>query len=204
VIDFIIENNIKTVKGNHESMLLEVKDEALRYVDTGEISYVLDDSDFALNKGIKTLDEYRNSQNGLNIFKKHIKFLEELPLFIKTGITDPETSLELLVSHAYCLRKNLEFEYINEFNFVWDREQPHQLKNNSKYYNVYGHTPTSYVNKKKYNRINGPIAVPEPEYFDGACNIDTGAPYNSRARGYLTGVFYPSLDEIQVKTKFQE
>ena len=79
--------------------------------------------------------------------------------------------------------------------------QPTRRRNKSTYYNIYGHTPVDYVNPKKYRKNRGITHNPEPEFYDGACNIDTGCAYNTPTRGYLTGVFFPSLEIKQVKLK---
>ncbi len=187
VIDFIRSNNIESVKGNHEFMATEM----IQYLNSN--LHALYDSDWFLNGGQQIYDSYL-SKDELLI---DLKWLDTLPLYIETDIFD-EDGLQLLVSHAYCLHKNLD--HIKPFNFVWDREQPTQKKNNSPYYNVYGHTPMHYVNRKQYSKIQGNV-IPSPNFYDGCCNLDTGCTYNLRGSGYLSGIYFPSLQIKQVKRK---
>ncbi len=188
VIKFIRDNNIECVKGNHELMA----EECIPFIKNNK-QRALQSSDWFYNGGDKVYYSYSSRHQLL----EDLEWLAQLPLYIETGIKDKE-GLELLVSHTWTSMR-LEHAKVSEFNFVWDRAQPTDIKNNSKYYNIFGHTPVDYVNQHKYHK--GTEITPEPEYSDGCCNIDTGCAYPTRGRGYLTGIFFPSFKVKQVKLK---
>lgn len=190
VINFVRDNAIECVKGNHEQMATE----CIPYLKDDDY-WPLRDSNWYLNGGESVVDSYDSKDELIT----DLEWLDNLPTYIETGILDND-ELELLVSHTWTSCKDLVLEQDN-FAFVWDRAQPGTRKNRSKYYNIYGHTPVDYVNQKKYARMQGPDVIPEPEWFDGACNLDTGCAYPTRGRGYLTGVYFPNLEVIQVKRK---
>ncbi len=205
VLDFIQTNNIECVLGNHELMALEVYEHAAEYLTTPKDGkpYPLQDSDWYMNGGDRILNEYlaiTDTNERMTRFHRDITYMQNLPLYIKTGILD-DNNLELLVSHTYCLNKDLDYALTSGKSiFVWDRHQPYGKRNNSLYYNVYGHTPMHNINKKQYARTQGNI-TPEPAFFDGCCNLDTGCVYDTRGGGWLSGLFFPSLRVIQVKRK---
>lgn len=183
VINFMRDNNIECVRGNHEEMAAEA------------ISYIRDDdkhklhaTDWYYNGGHHVVNQYDNTEELLT----DLEWLAERPLVIKTGIYD-SYGLELLISHTYCLNKDID-NIVNVVDFVWDRTNPVFFKNETAYYNVFGHTTTDYMTVAKE-----PIIPPEPIFFDGAVDIDTGCAYNVPGRGYLTGIHFPSLEVEQVK-----
>ena len=196
VIDFVRSNNVECVKGNHELMVEECLEDLKTFVVSQNESdlYNLYESNWFYNGGHDVFNQYK-AKNQLPQLIKDIEWLSNLPLYIKTGIKD-KFNKELLVSHTWCSNKDLD--NYNEEDFVWDREQPVQHKNKTPYYNIFGHTPVDYANQKKYNRMLSPV-VPEPEWYDLGCNIDTGCAYNTRTRRYLTGVFFPSLEVKQIQ-----
>lgn len=204
VIDFVRNNNISCVLGNHELMAIECLSKLKEYsVESDKhVLYSLYESDWFYNGGHDVLKQYEKNSS-ISKLISDIEWLETLPLYIETGIKD-EYGLELLVSHTYISQKNLEESKKFKFDTVWDRSQANNgRKNRSRYYNIHGHTPVDYVNKKKYHQIPKQT-IPEPEWYDGVANIDTGAPYDSHGRGWLTGVFFPSLEVLQVKGEFGE
>jgi len=198
VVDFMRSNNIECVKGNHELMAEECLEDLYIYRDYPDksIKDILNESDWFYNGGNDVFNQYSSIDNLIT----DIEWLAKLPLYIETGIKDSD-NLELLVSHTWCSYKDLSSAKRRVFDFLWDRDQPTRIKNRSPYYNIYGHTPVNNVSPKKYARMQGPDIVPEPHYSDGCVNIDTGCCYNLRGRGYLTGIYFPSLEERQVKLK---
>lgn len=202
VIDFVYENSIECVKGNHELMAQECLPHLEDYItNKNERSlYNLYESNWFYNGGHDVFNQYKKNDN-LDKLVSDIKWLSKLPIFIKTGITDKD-GLELLVSHTWISHRPLESAEALEESFLWDRLQPVQKKNKTPYYNIYGHTPVDYINQKKYHR--GSLTQPEAEWYDGACAIDTGCAYQARGRGTLTGVYFPSLTEVNVKNTFQK
>ena len=191
VIDYIRDNNIECIRGNHEDMAIE----CLPYLENPKQLWALGDSDWGLNGGHDVIDQYSSTTKLIT----DIKWLKTLPLFIKTGIKNKD-NLELLVSHTWTT------QYINiekasrMFNFVWDRKQPKKKDIETDYYNIFGHTPVDYIKQSVYH--SGPEVIPKPIFYKTAVNIDTGCTYNSRGRRYLTGIFFPSLEVKQVKKEF--
>jgi len=198
VIDFVRSNSIECVKGNHELMAEECLSYLKDYIDnrTARCKYLLYESNWLYNGGHDMLDQYK-ANSTLEKLVKDIEWLSQLPLYIKTGIKDEE-DLELLVSHTWTSYRDLA-RANNDPDLLWNRQQPTNLKNTSKYYNVFGHTPVDYVNQNKYHRTIDPVLVPEPEFNSGTCNLDTGCVYDAQGRGWLSGVFFPSLEVKQVK-----
>ena len=192
VVDFVRDNNIECVKGNHELMAEETLSLLKDYIqDSNEDSlYLLYESDWFYNGGRDVFNQYKQ-KDALQKLVTDIEWLSKLPLFIRTGIVDDQ-GLELLVSHTWTSWRDLEFAKNTESDFVWYRTQPVQKKNKTSFYNIYGHTPVDYINQKKYHR--GILRQAEPEWYDGCAAIDTGAAYNTIGRGILTGVFFPSLE----------
>lgn len=196
VIEYVRSNQIECVLGNHELMLLECEGILNSYLESDKAPsdrYRLYESDWFYNGGHDVLAQY----SSLNQLLTDIKFIKTFPKYIETGIKD-DTNLELLVSHTWSSHKVPNI--IDLEDFVWDREQPKGIKNTSKYYNIYGHTPVDYINHYKYHLSKS--VDPEPEWYDGCAAIDTGCAYNTKSRGTLTGVFFPSLDIKQVKKVF--
>ncbi len=182
VIDFVRNNAIECVKGNHEAMA----EECLPYLKEGN-EWTLGGSDWVLNGGHDVIKQYSSKEKLIN----DIKWLSELPLFIKTGITN-KNNLELLVSHTWVTGyADIEQASTSEM-FVWNRKQPTKFANTA-YYNIFGHTPTSYLHEGSVEEIPTPIQT------ETNINIDTGCTYKTKGRGYLTGVFFPSLKIKQLK-----
>lgn len=194
VINFIRGNNIEAVCGNHELMMIECKPFIVELMNGQELTprymYDLASSDWFYNGGKDVFTSYNGDYKAMY---KDILFLESLPTVINTGIIDDQ-GLELRVSHTWTSYISEEVIDNRKFDAVWNRDQAIGYANSSKYYNVHGHTPVDYVLGRKAT------AVPEPVFSDGVVNIDTGAPYKSFGRGYLTGISFPSLEVKQVKT----
>jgi serine/threonine protein phosphatase 1 len=204
VIDFVRDNNIECVKGNHELMAEECLLHLIDYVvnNSKRSKYILYESDWFYNGGHDVFNQYQ-VKNALPKLVEDIKWLSKLPLYIETAIKD-KGNLELLVSHTWCAYKALCLIKDNVSHFIWDRTQPTGRKNMSIYYNIFGHTPVDYVNQNKYHRKTNPILVPEPEFNDGTANVDLGAAYDLSGRRYLCGIFFPSLSYITVKQRTLE
>ena len=192
-IDFIRSSSIQAVKGNHEIMALELLPLIQQLAEGQELTKTfmckLGASDWFYNGGKDVFTSYNDDYQAL---LTDLLYLQSLPLYIETGIKDEE-GLELLVSHTWSAYKPLKQASTLTFDFVWNRNQPYAKKNNTPYYNVFGHTPTDYVLQKK-------ATIPaDVIFYDGSVNIDTGAPYDTPTRGVLSGIFFPSLDVKQIK-----
>jgi len=76
VIEYIINNNHRSIKGNHEElMLLSLEKEGLE-----TIKNTIWINQFG---GIKTINSYKNNKNGKKILEKHIKWLKKLPNYLE-------------------------------------------------------------------------------------------------------------------------
>lgn len=190
VIDFVRENNIECVQGNHERMLIE----CLPYIESNNL-WALGDSDWYLNGGKDVVYKY----SSLDKLVQDAYWLDTLPMYIETGIFNQEGK-ELLVSHAWVSQYKNILNQSSDFMFTWDRKQP-KLPIDTPYYNIYGHTPVDYLKPYSYNTDTD---IPVPIFYECGCNIDTGCAYDTVGRRHLTGVFFPSLEVIQVKLKTTE
>lgn len=187
VIDFVRDNNIECVRGNHEDMLIE----CIPYLIEGN-KWALGDSDWYLNGGHDVFNQY----SSLAKLIADAEWLKTLPKYIETGIINDDGK-ELLVSHAWTAQYNDIQQMSKQFTFTWNRNQP-KYPIDTPYYNIFGHTPTNYLNPYKYITKS---ERPEPIFYENACNIDTGCAYDTIGRGWLTGVFFPSLTVKQVELK---
>jgi len=161
-------------------------EECIPYI-AAKDTWAISGSDWGLNGGHDVMSQYSSKKKLLN----DALWVKKLPYYIKTGVRNKD-NLELLVSHAW-ISRYIDIKKASEtFMFVWDRKQPKQFKD-TQFYNIYGHTPTSYLSK-------GPdVEPPKPRWDNNSVNIDTGCTYALKGRGWLTGVFFPSLEVKQIK-----
>ena len=96
VVDFVMRNKYRCLRGNHEEMLLDV-------VGTGEVSVELYQS-WLYSGGHATVDSYDSK-----IPQEHIDWLKELPLYYDLGDywlvhagVDPTIPLEKQSSEQFC------------------------------------------------------------------------------------------------------
>jgi hypothetical protein len=163
--------------------------ECIPYLQEGN-RWALGDSNWYLNGGHDVLTQYSSIEKLIS----DAKWLATLPLYIETGITNDDNK-ELLVSHTWTAQYNDIEQQSKQFSFVWSRNQP-RVPIDTPYYNIFGHTPVDMLDKYEYNT---PTDIPQPIFYENACNIDTGCAYKTIGRGYLTGVFFPSLEVKQIK-----
>jgi len=181
VIDFIRDNSIECVKGNHEYMAEEVLVGVLNnpVISDNDIRRATIAYDWALNGGLDVIAQY----SSIAKLQEDITYLATLHLYIATDVFNDKDQ-ELVVSHTY-----VGDDYKNtsdEFNYLWSRRQPKAEDETSRVFNVFGHTPTSYI--RKYSN------TVEPVISANAANIDTGC-YRTNV---LTGLVFPSMEVVQV------
>lgn len=184
VIKYCIDNNIQVCLGNHEFMALEA---ISKYIGPDYPYKRMDllDSDWFANGGSGVFDSC--SKEDLQFM---LDYFKSLPIYIKTDYTHNE--LPVVVSHT-CLN-NYAYDILNATqddlrahaeSFVWSRTQ---AVNTAKFFNIYGHTPTDYLD------IKGAV----PRISPTGINLDTGCVYqNNIDRGKLTAVLLPSMQVIQ-------
>ena len=184
VVKYCIDNNIQVCLGNHEFMALEA---ISKYIGPDYPYKRMDllDSDWFANGGSGVFDSC--SKEDLQFM---LDYFKSLPIYIKTDYTHNE--LPVVVSHT-CLN-NYAYDVLNATqddlrahaeSFVWSRTQ---AVNIAKFFNIYGHTPTDYLD------IKGAV----PRISPTGINLDTGCVYqNNIDRGKLTAVLLPSMQIIQ-------
>ena len=199
-IDFVRNNEIECTLGNHELMFIECRKYIEMLVNKEDVSYAmqyLHGSNWFLNGGKEVFNSYDGEYS---LMLKDLDFLDTLPTYIKTGIKD-KNNKELIVSHTLItlfMDEKGELNGAPTLNLVWSRELAPRYKINTPYFNIHGHTPVDYANQNKYQDMRKP--TPEINLINNSVNLDTGCPYNTKTRGYLSGIFFPSLEVKQVKT----
>lgn len=119
VVDFVIKNSYKCVKGNHEEFIEYSFKESS---DGTEMDIIKDDYDlWMLNGGTETLKSFDDS------FFDYINFFRNLPLFIKHK--------NFLISHSYAENG----ENTDSDTLLWGRDFSKPIKSNI--INIFGHTP---------------------------------------------------------------
>jgi serine/threonine protein phosphatase 1 len=177
VVEYIINNNLKTVKGNHEDMMvIDTLDKPSPYKG-GWIN----------REGIETIRSYWDADLEINsqLMRDHAEWMEKLPVYLEFPDVKDENGRYLVVSHSnvgavwrWAEDKRKECKDIFENYIMWER---YGQKDNEEIYNVTGHTP----------QPDGPRIR---SFY--AC-IDTGACFNRPHYGRLTALQYPSLTIIQ-------
>lgn len=173
VVQYVIDNNILCVRGNHEEMMWKA---VLIHTD--------EDNELWLNNGgFQTLDSY-NGDDDLLI--KHAKWMKDLPLYIEFPLSFNENGRYLVVSHSNVgevwkwskEQRSQEEAHFNEY-ILWNR---YNEEDNIDIYNIFGHTP-------QYNGA---------DIDSFYTNVDTGAVFTGReGYGKLTAIHWPSMTLIQ-------
>lgn len=117
VVQFVIDNKIDCIRGNHEQMLL------------------CDEDLWLGNGGQEALNSYPDKK--LTI--EHIDFFDNLPYYLEYRDIKNERGQFLLVTHAGLQGdlKDIQYE-IGSQEILWNRSIP---KKSKEYFNVFGHTP---------------------------------------------------------------
>lgn len=211
VINFVRENGHYCVMGNHEDMMIQFC----------ESSY--NSSYWFKNGGRACFNNYDNDDELMS----DVQWIKNLPrLIILNGYVD-KMGRSLVVSHApvvdyldyylhirekienneYTEHELIEFEHTianSEELMIWNRNIP--KKENTKYFNVFGHNPIdSFIFDKDRNYTIDPKNITESgivvDILKGYANIDTGACYKSdcysKYRGRLTALEFPSMKVFQ-------
>lgn len=174
VVQYIMDNKFDCIKGNHEQMMLD-------YYDNKEFLKGL----WLRNGGIKTRESYANVDL---VLLEHLKWMEDLPTYIKYSDIKNDKGDILLISHSmafeYFKNPDLFNDKERDLNIMWNRDF-HKIKPISGMYNIFGHTP-------QYS------GVTVKTFY--SC-IDTGACYRSLNKeidrkegfGILSAIEYPSM-----------
>lgn len=194
VVQWAIDNNIQSVSGNHEDMMVDEYHQVVEYIKrNNNLPFVnslwLGNGGYQCLKSYVEYDENDLDDRGLpkfkfdfDTFEKHVFWMNNLPTYIETDVTNPE-GRKLVVSHSSIYQvwkhKDSKEEYLQDIfrqHALWGR--PSNIQDVKEIYNVFGHTPIQ----------NGPkIKVP-------FANIDTGCFYTREAGyGKLTALQYPEM-----------
>lgn len=133
IIQYVIDNNIDCVTGNHEEMAVE--DRILHICNGGGIF----------------LKQYPNEQ----ISEEHVEFLKNLPLSLEYPDCVREDGRHLLVTHSYACKvwnwdekRRTDMKKNFRDTILWGRRFQGRPPENI--YNVFGHTPQESARIKEY------------------------------------------------------
>jgi serine/threonine protein phosphatase 1 len=178
VVQYVIDNNIPCVKGNHEQMMYE--DQPYWMENGGTqclISYGWERVPTMYGGG--AYFGFADSELK-KVFEQHKLWMKELPLYIEFPEIKNSQGRYLVISHSsigsvWKNRNKPQYKNHFEANALWGR--PAGIHDAPKIYNVFGHTPQE----------NGPkIRVP-------GANIDTGCFYKQPGYGKLTALQFPEI-----------
>lgn len=172
VVQYMIDNNIPVVRGNHEEFMIN------------------GDEYWMQNGGLETLRSYGpftmsglKNEEDRELFEAHKKWMSELPYFIEFPELKKDDGRYLVISHSSISRvwkhrdepeRTLEFQK----HVTWNRQGT--INDVPEIYNVFGHTVQS-----------------EPKIKVPFANIDTGACFNEVGYGKLTALEFPSMRIFQ-------
>ena len=183
-VKFVRDNNIQVTLGNHELMFIDAMTDFLGpdhpYKRMGLLS-----SDWFNNGGKQVFKSISSNEDLVDL----VDYFKSLPIYIE--LEYKVNNLPVVISHT-CLNTyaydvlNASNELLKEHptSFVWSRSQS---TNVAKFFNIYGHTPTDYLD----------IPGAKPRFSPTGINLDTGCCYDSPNRGVLTAVLLPSQTIIQ-------
>jgi len=198
VVELVKNNpNYYCVKGNHEEMMVDDSDNALRFMSqwpSGRL-YNHNSSVWCRNGGKETIQSYSElkgegseARNEFNFdkFKGHVEWMKTLPIYLEFDIKDSKDR-PLVVSHSIIRHwhNRDDPKHIGYFNetALWGRNFAN-LRDQG-IYNIIGHTP------------QGGATIKEMY-----ANVDTGAVFNSMSSvrglglGTMTAIHFPSLETI--------
>ena len=180
VVDYVIENKIDCVKGNHEDMMVCYGQD----IDVNERGQYITNRPYGdmwiLNGGHNTLKSYYTEEGKFRLSKyyRHLSWMDDLPIFLEYPEIKDDNGDYLVVSHSIILDVWKNRDKLRNFNetALWGRDFS-SLPNNTGIYNVIGHTP-----QEGGANITKVYA-----------NIDTGACFRSIGYGVMTALQFPEM-----------
>ena len=179
VIKFVRQNNYQCVLGNHEEMMIQYGTSFIKTypnMPTVEFSHT-----WLNNGGKRTLLSYdlieinkdtgkilcKKNDRAIKQFKDDLEWLKTLPLYIKIPKIKKDGK-KIIVSHAssgnvWHHHKNKDGEETFKEYTLWNRKPPDE---NSKIFNIYGHTMVKTVDTTKHyiSLDTGCYYTKEPDY----------------------------------------
>ena len=186
VVQWVIDNNIDVVRGNHEQMMVD-------YADRGDNPvWTTNGGDIALESyGMKlvVIPSMYGSSRGFafpnpedeKLFKEHAEFMSKLPIVLEYKDVVNTEGRYLVVTHSNITnmwktyKVDPDHHYLIQ-NVMWGR--PQTIKDAPEIYNIHGHTPVT-----RGAKIKVPFA-----------NVDTGCCFKQYPEhGVLTAIQYPQM-----------
>ncbi len=184
VIQYIKDNNIDCVKGNHEEMILENKNNK---IPSSTMWYKYNGGEETLNSYIRIAKNDEKLQTLVNkIFNNDMKYLDSLPLYIEYKDIKDKSDRYLVVSHSSVgeLWKNRNLDTSSEDYLDFGRQV------------MYSREKDIYDNKNIFN-VFGHSIKETPIISKHFANIDTGCFIKKDTRyGNLTALEFPSLNIV--------
>lgn len=182
VVQYVIDNKIDCVKGNHEVMMYEQPDY------------------WALNGGMETLESYSDDPTDYDykkldrtLFAEHQEWMKTLPVYLEYPEIKNEDGRHLVVSHSlihnvWKLRDKPEREEHFNQTAMWTRNFS-AVKDNPEIFNVIGHTPQKYT-------------VSATKIYS---NVDTGCCFKQyEEHGILSALQFPEMNVFKQKNIEEE
>ena len=174
VVQYVIDNKIKCVMGNHEEMMFTDLHGTTEYPGSWET-----------NGGEQTIQSYKEPCGKIHkeLLYVHSTWMKTLPLYLEYKDVKNEDGRYLVVSHAslgstwkYRDPSHPKYHFFLN-NITWNRDTPQDVK---EIYNIFGHTP---------------VEIPIVKSF--YANVDTGCVFNRHGYNKLSALRFPSMDIIQ-------
>lgn len=173
VIQYIMylqkEFDVIVLRGNHDQMLLDLLDEPYEFYDI-----------YMQNGGYKTLLSFKDGNKTPGFFKSHpvievikrfykeeIDFLKRTHFYYEYG--------KLLFTHAGFQSLYDSYKSSTENDFTWIRDH-YKKENKTGLINIFGHTPTQFINRDKSNDI---------WFGNNYIGMDGAAAYGGQLNGLL-------------------
>jgi len=176
VVQYVIDNNFKTVLGNHEEMMANCSGR--------------DFETWSYNGALQTLKSYKLGIQDSK-FRDHKEWMRNLPLYLLFEDIVDANGNKLLVTHSSAAKvwpwgeeKRQQMSVSFKNHLIWERNyNPKKIEG---VFNVFGHTP-----------------LQEPIIKEGFAFIDTGAVFNGVVDrgvpfvGRLTALRFPQMEVFQ-------
>jgi len=174
IVQWCVDNNIQSVKGNHEVMMIDWISNGCKYNDRLWLD----------NGGLQTLDSYKETAEDqylkgdvdMELLNKHALWMDSLPHYIEFPDIKNDEGRYLVISHSNVgnVWKERDTQK-GQAQITWGR--PTEIKDVPEIYNVIGHTPQE--NGARYRKTYS--------------NIDTGCFYTEKGYGKLTALQFPEM-----------